>query len=40
MYLLELDLYGEDFDELDGEVDCKIEETNHGLFKLAMHVAS
>ncbi|XP_065367560.1 activating signal cointegrator 1 complex subunit 1 [Calliphora vicina] len=37
----EEDLYGEDYnDELDAEVDSQIEETNNGMFKLPMHVAS
>ncbi|XP_037806588.1 activating signal cointegrator 1 complex subunit 1 [Lucilia sericata] len=37
----EEDLYGEDYnDELDAEVDCQIEETQNGMFKLPIHVAS
>lgn len=37
----EEDLYGEDYaDEMEDDIDCAIEETNNGMFKLAMHVAS
>ncbi|KAM7342043.1 activating signal cointegrator 1 complex subunit 1 [Cochliomyia hominivorax] len=37
----EEDLYGDDYnEEMDADVDCQIEETNNGMFKLAMHVAS
>lgn len=38
--MLPLDLYGEDYTEEMDDVACEIEETNNGMFKLAMHVPS